>query len=327
MGMTQPATYRDVFGNAEFRALWTAHLLSVAGDQLARVALTVLVFDRTRSAGWAALTYAVTFIPDLIGGAALSAVADRHSRRAVMVVADLSRAVLVVAMVIPGLPLVGQVGLLVGVQLFSVPFGAARSAVLPDVLSGDQLTVGIGLISITYQLALVLGFGAGAAVVTGLGTTGALLVDAGTFVLSALVIGFGIRVHRPGSRPEAASQPGHWRSMTEGVRLVAGDRQLRVLLGIACLSGFYVVAEGLAVPYSGQISAGTLGSGWLLAANPVGTVVGMLLLKRIQPQRRLALLGPLAIATSLLLVPTWWAPAWASPWRCGRSAAWPAHTT
>jgi hypothetical protein len=51
MGMTQPATYRDVFGNSEFRALWTAHVLSVAGDQLARVALTVLVFDRTRSAG------------------------------------------------------------------------------------------------------------------------------------------------------------------------------------------------------------------------------------------------------------------------------------
>ena len=45
----QRATYREVFAVAEFRALWLAQLLSVAGDQLAKVALTVLVYDRTRS--------------------------------------------------------------------------------------------------------------------------------------------------------------------------------------------------------------------------------------------------------------------------------------
>lgn len=308
MGMTQPATYRDVFGNSEFRALWAAHVLSVAGDQLARVALTVLVFDRTRSAGWAALTYAVTFVPDLIGGAALSVVADRYSRRAVMVTADLARAALVGAMVIPGLSLISQIALLIGVQLLAVPFGAARTAALPDILRGDQLTVGIGLISMTYQFALVLGFGAGAAVVTGLGTTGALLVDSATFVVSALVIRLGVGPHRPVARSDAERRLPHSRSIAAGVRLVAHDRRLRVLLGIACLSGFYVVAEGLAVPYSAEIGAGTLGAGWLLAANPLGTVIGMLLLKRIQPERRLALLGPLAVITCALLVPTWWAP-------------------
>lgn len=308
MGMTPPATYRDVFSNSEFRALWAAHVLSVAGDQLARVALTVLVFDRTHSAGWAALTYAVTFVPDLIGGAALSVIADRYSRRTVMVTADLARAALVGAMAIPGLSLFGQIALLIGVQLLAVPFGAARTAALPDILRGDQLTVGIGLISMTYQFALVLGFGAGAAVVSGLGTVGALLVDSATFVASALVIRLGVGPHRPGARSDAGRPLPHRRSIAAGVRLVAHDRRLRVLLGIACLSGFYVVAEGLAVPYSAEIGAGTLGAGWLLAANPLGTVVGMLLLKRIQPERRLVLLGPLAIITCVLLVPTWWAP-------------------
>src|SRR5260370_14706801 len=44
------ATFRDVFAVAEFRALWLAQLLSVVGDQLARVALTGLVYGRTRSA-------------------------------------------------------------------------------------------------------------------------------------------------------------------------------------------------------------------------------------------------------------------------------------
>ena len=44
------ATFTQVFAVAEFRALWLAMLLSVAGDQLARVAMTVLVYDPTRSA-------------------------------------------------------------------------------------------------------------------------------------------------------------------------------------------------------------------------------------------------------------------------------------
>ena len=44
-----PAVFRDVFAVAEFRALWLAQILSVAGDQLARVALTVLVYNRTAS--------------------------------------------------------------------------------------------------------------------------------------------------------------------------------------------------------------------------------------------------------------------------------------
>jgi len=43
-------TFRDAFAVTEFRALWVAQLLSVVGDQLARVALTLLVYDRTRSA-------------------------------------------------------------------------------------------------------------------------------------------------------------------------------------------------------------------------------------------------------------------------------------
>src|ERR1035441_9593903 len=60
--------FRDVFAVAEFRALWAAQLLSVAGDQLARVALTVLVYDQTRSALLAAVAYAGSIVPVFLGG-------------------------------------------------------------------------------------------------------------------------------------------------------------------------------------------------------------------------------------------------------------------
>ena len=99
------ARYGDVFAEPEFRALWLAQLLSVAGDQLARVALTVLVFQHTHSALWTAVTYSVTFLPWLIGGLALAGLADRLPRRDVMVACDVTRAVLVAAMMAPGIPL------------------------------------------------------------------------------------------------------------------------------------------------------------------------------------------------------------------------------
>lgn len=69
--MTEQAAkipFRDVFAVAEFRALWIAQLLSVVGDQLARVALTVLVYDRTRSALLASVTFVVSIVPTFFGG-------------------------------------------------------------------------------------------------------------------------------------------------------------------------------------------------------------------------------------------------------------------
>ncbi|MET9260461.1 MFS transporter [Amycolatopsis sp. NPDC004079] len=301
------AGYRSVFGVPQFRALWAAHVLSVAGDQLARVALTVLVFDRTRSAGLAAVTYALTYVPDLVGGAALSGLADRFPRRTVMVCADVARGVLIAAMALPGMTLPAQAALLAAVQLASAPFSAARQAVLPDVLEGaDALAAGGGVLSMTYQAGLVIGFGGGGAVVAGLGTSGALWADAGTFAVSAAVIRFGLALHVPPG--ERAAGESRWAGIVAGWRVVVADARLRSLLALACCSGFYVVPEGLAVPYAAQLGGGPGAAGWLLAAGPAGMVAGMLLLMRVPQERRLRWLGPLATATSLVLLPTGWGP-------------------
>ena len=64
-------TFGSVLAVSEFRAMWAAELLSIAGDQLARVALSILVFQRTDSAFLTGLTYALTFVPALAGGIAL----------------------------------------------------------------------------------------------------------------------------------------------------------------------------------------------------------------------------------------------------------------
>ena len=64
----QRSSYREVFAVAEFRALWTAQVLSFAGDQFAQVAIAILVYRQTRSAFLTALAYVLTCLPPIAGG-------------------------------------------------------------------------------------------------------------------------------------------------------------------------------------------------------------------------------------------------------------------
>src|ERR1700744_3938735 len=107
--------FRDVFAHAEFRALWLSYVLSAAGDRLALVALTLLVYDQSRSPLLAAVTFAAGFVPYLFGGLLLSGLADRLPRRPVMVTCDLARCALVGAMLWPGVPLTALIALLYAV--------------------------------------------------------------------------------------------------------------------------------------------------------------------------------------------------------------------
>jgi hypothetical protein len=74
------ATFAAVFGVPEFRVLWLAEVLSLLGDQLARVALVVLVFDRTGSALMTGLVYALSFLPALVAGPLLGGLAAGSTR-------------------------------------------------------------------------------------------------------------------------------------------------------------------------------------------------------------------------------------------------------
>jgi MFS family permease len=301
----RPARFRDAFAVGEFRTLWSAYALSVCGDQLAAVALSVLVYDRTGSPAWAALTYALTFLPDLLGGPLLAGIADLVPRKLVMITADVARAVLVGVMAIPGQPIAVLVVLLFVVQLLSSPFTAARGAVVPAMLSGDRYVAGMTIMRMTYQFGSVAGFGIGGAVLAGLGTSRALLIDALTFVASALLVLFGVGLHRP---EDTGTRPSWLATVSGGLRLVGGDRRLRSLIGLACVSGAYVVPQGLAVSYAAQLHGNATVAGILLAANPAGMILGMLVLQRLRPSARLSLFGPLAVATCAVLIPTAWAP-------------------
>jgi MFS family permease len=307
LGRGTHVTFRSVFAVGEFRAMWAAEALSQAGDQLARVALAVLVFQRTDSAALTGLTYALTLAPAFLGGIFLSGLADRFPRREVMVVTDVLRAALIGLVAVPGIPFPLICVLVAGVSFLQAPFKAAQLALLPTVLPGDLFLVGMGVRNITMQTAQMVGFAGGGVLVNAINPYLGLALDAATFLASAFCVRFGVH-----SRPAAASRdtrPSFVSSARAGARLIWREPGLRILLLLGWLTAFLIVYEGLAAPYTAEFHGGPVAVGLILASDPLGSVIGALIFSRwVSPKTRPKVLGPLAIASCVPLLPCFFAP-------------------
>ncbi|WP_199432947.1 MFS transporter [Qaidamihabitans albus] len=283
-------------GNSEFRALWLAEAQSVAGDHLTTVALAIMVYGRTGSALWAAAVYALTFLPALAGGLGLAQVADRFPRRTVLTVSALLQAVLVGSMAIPGTSLPVLCTLIVLVRLVGAPANAAQNALTREVFTDDDVYLrSQDLRGITTNIAMLVGLGGGGLLVTLVGPSWALALDALTFLVSALVVRLAVCW-----RPAAGDPADAWFG---AVQWVFGQRRLRVLLALSWLVGLAVVPEGLAAPLAHQIGASDQAVGWLLAADPLGFIAGAFVLSRfVSAENRRRVMGVLATAAAAVLI-------------------------
>jgi MFS family permease len=308
----RPATFREVFSVREYRAVYSATALSWLGDYIARAAITVIVFQQTDSVAWSAAAFAVSFLPWLLGGPLLSAVAERYPYRTVMVTCDLIRMVLISLVAIPHLPVGVMLALLFLTTLATPPGQAARSALMPLILAGDRLVVGLSINNSTSQAAQVIGYGAGAGIAA-FNPRSAIILDAVTFLASAAIIRFGVR-----SRPPAMTDVHRshlLRETAEGFRLVFGSPVLRgITIIVFSASLFAIVPEGLAAAWAQQAGSGDgtrgLYQAIIMAANPVGVIIGALTMARLVPpdtRRRLvrvfAVLAPLSLVPALLNPP------------------------
>jgi MFS family permease len=294
---SRPATFREVFAVREFRPLFGTFLLSTAGDELARVALTVLVYQRTSSPLLSAMTFAIGHLPWLLGGPLLSALADRLPRHRVLIAADVTRAALLGLMAIPGTPLPILLGLLFLVSLCAPPFESARSALMADVLEGDRYAVATSLTNITLQLAQVVGFLAAGALVAVLSPSAALLIDGATFAVSALWLAAGLK-----RRPAPVAEGGEgkrslWQDTGDGLRLIGRSPRLLAIMGVLWIGTLFAYAsEGVAAPLVEELGHRTTAIGVLLAANPLGVTIGGLVVARlVAPDRRERLVTPLVV--------------------------------
>jgi predicted MFS family arabinose efflux permease len=293
-----------VFGVAEYRAVFAASTLSWIGDYFARVAITYLIFQDTRSVLLSAAAFAISYLPWVAGGPVLAAVAERYPYRSVMIFCDLVRMGLVALLALPAVPLPVLLGLLFLSSLLTPPAQSARSAMLPLILSGDRYVVGLSVQATVAQAAQVSGYAAGGTFAALASPRAALLVDSATFAVSALLIWRGVRHRPPAMREEHRSHL--LRETAEGFRVVFGDPVMRaVAFLVFALVSVVIVPEGLAAAWASDLGGEEAWrTGLLMAIIPLGYVIGTLVIGRlIAPSTRLRLVRPLAVMTPLALIP------------------------
>lgn len=299
------ATFGEVFSSGEYRALYTANILSWIGSYLSKVAVTALVYQETESVALSAATFALSFLPWLVGGPFLATLAERHRYRSVMVSCDLVQMMLIAAVALISMPTAAIMVLLFLASMAAPPAQAAKSATLPLILHGDRLVVGLSLNLTTGQLAQVSGYLAGGAL-SAVNPRLALLIDAATFAASAALIRFGLRDRPPATTPARRHL---LRETGEGFAFIWSRpvlRAIQILVFVSML--FAVVPEGLAAGWAADLvhnqSQRGLTQGLIMAANPVGSILGALLIARlVRPDIRRRLIRPLAVLAPLALVP------------------------
>lgn len=277
-------TYGDIFAEREFRALFTSRVLSTIGDYIARAALVIAVFADTGSTALMGITFALTTLPDLIGGPALAGLADRFPRRAVMVNVDLGRALLLLVMAIPGMPLGALWALLFVVRLVDSPFNSAYISTMSIILPGQRLVKGSAVTQVVNHVSYTVGYGAGGVIVGLTGLSAVLVFNAATFVLSALAILLGVHVRPATARTD--SPPSLLGSARAATRYIATHPRLRLIMLYTLPIAASVVCEGLAAPYAAQISHGSAVAGVLMGAGPAGIVLGLWLVPLLIPTQR-----------------------------------------
>jgi predicted MFS family arabinose efflux permease len=230
----------------DYRRLWIAQFVSVIGDKVHQIAMSLLVYEVTGSIMHVGLMLAVTTLPAVLFGVVAGAYVDRWDRRSTMLVADLARALVVLS--IPWLVHLGMPFFYLAaftVASISLLFEPARLSLIPALVAPDQLMAANSLDNVTTSVSELMGLVFGAGLVAWLGTTKAFYFDGFTFVVSALFVAM---VRYRGTAMAAGETAESLREQVEdGFRHIWGRPVLRDLLVVYTLAAAGIAASITAV--------------------------------------------------------------------------------
>lgn len=192
--------------NRNFRMLWLAQITSQIGDWFNLVATATLIGHLTGSGAAVGGLFAIRLVAPVLVSPLAGVCADRMSRKTVLIASDLARAATMLGfLAVRGPDDVWLIYALTALQLaLSGFFYPTREAILPDLVRSDELAAANVLAMASWSVMLSLGTALGG-LVTGLwGTQAAFVIDAATFVVSALLLAQ-IRYTEPRRAPAAAS--------------------------------------------------------------------------------------------------------------------------
>ena len=281
--------------NVNFRRLWLAQIVSEIGDWFYILEIYSLLLGLTGKAQSVGLAVVLQVLPSTLVGPMAGVVNDRVSRRRIMIAADVFRMVIVSGMM---LVRSRQTVWLVYPLLFleTVMWGffePARNALLPNVVGEKDVLAANTVSAMTWSVNFAIGSGLGGLVAVILGRDAVFILNAISFLASALLIGR-MHIHEPhaaGTAPFRAPELVDFSPIAEGIRYIRRDSRLLVTVllkgGVGVLGANWVI-----FPIMGErifpvrvagldaARAAVLGMSLLMGARGIGALFGPLAASR-----------------------------------------------
>src|SRR5210317_1479970 len=278
-------SYKTLFTtNRRFTRFWLAGVISQLGNWFNYIGIFVLLTNLTGTGGAVSWFLIAKFIPTTFLGPAAGVVADRFSRKTIMIISDLLRVFIVLGFLLVRRPEhVWLVYILALIQesIWSF-YDPARKASVPNLCSPEELILANALSGATWSIMLAFGAALGGFVTYLFGWETAIIIDASTFLFSALLLSKLDLAHLPPAKKEKPT----WHDFTgindlrEGFKYVVRHKEVATLLLVKsgwALSGGILV---LLTVFGEQVfSTGGQGgiSGILYSVRGIGAALGPIL--------------------------------------------------
>ncbi len=297
-----PAT-RPILRDPIFARLWFIQAATQVGGNMALFALTVLVFDTTRSNAAVGALVASFVLPQIVLSPFAGVIVDRLDLRWALVGPNIARAILTAGLALAGANVPMLLALNLGVSLTSVALTPAEGSMIPRVVPRAQLQTAMGIFNLTLQASFALGFAFLGPLLVAVAGPSAVLAVVTALYIAATVACIGL----PSAPPMRAGESGREaairpiQELREGLRVIRRDRDvsrpiLHQAAGASVAGVLGVLGPGLAA------TIGLLPNQLAVIVVPlgIGVVVGVVGLRRFGdrlPRRRAAETGHVVLGT------------------------------
>jgi MFS family permease len=271
--------------NRDYVILRGSQSVSEIGSQVSTLAFLLLILALTHSPAEAGLAGALAVLPFAVLGLPAGALVDRWNRKRLMILCDAGR-----TLALASIPLAGVFGHLTVLQVYlvilvagtlSVFFDLAAGAVLPRLVSNDQLPAAVTVNNISYSLSVLLGPALGGFLFQSVARVAPFVLDAASYAVSVIGLAF-IRAEFQAERQPAPSDLGT--EISQGLSWLWGQPTIRFLAFFNAIGGlmFSALELLLVILATHRFHAPGTAVGLLLSLQAVGILIGSLIASRLQ---------------------------------------------
>ena len=264
--------------NRDYRRLWLGQVVSQAGDWINHIAVMTLLLELTGLGTVIAYSLILRMLPSILVSPIAGVLIDRWDRRRILIATDVLRGLMVPLFLLANTEdRVWLVYVLVVCQVsLSAFFEPAKSAVIPNLVQGEQLLSANALSSVTWSMMVAIGSAMGGLLIEAFGLRAAFVIDALTFFVSAWLI-VTVRIETE-ERPPLRSIGQVFKDLVDGFRYILGDPSIFSLVlvktGVGLAGGMVLLFSVLGERVFRLGATAAAGISVLFFARGLGTAIG-----------------------------------------------------